>query len=478
VTRVLAVDDDAALLDLFVEELPRHGVAVEPARSGEEALRRLAAAPYDVVVSDIHMRGMTGVELARRVAAERPDVPVLLLTAFGDLETAIAAVRAGAYDYLAKPIDVEALALAVKRAAERRRLTLEVDRLRSQLASARPVSELVAESDSMAPVLDLVRRVAPTEATVLVRGESGTGKELVARALHRLGPHPDGPFIAVNCAAIPEALLESELFGHVKGAFTGADRPRRGIFLEASGGTLFLDEVGDLPASLQPKLLRALQTRTVRALGGAGEEAFDARVVAATNKDLHALVASKAFREDLYYRLAVIEIELPPLRARGNDVLLLAQRFVGAVAARSGKPVRRLSVAAAERLLAYRWPGNVRELENAIERAVTLAHGEEVVPADLPRAVREATPASGAGPALGVPDAIAPGDDLSTLPTLAEVEDRYLRRVLEAVGDNKTLAAKVLGIDRKTLYRKLGRGEGEAPSGRGGSDAAAGSAEA
>jgi two-component system response regulator HydG len=304
----------------------------------------------------------------------------------------------------------------------------------------------------MRPVLDLVARVAPASTTVLVRGESGTGKELVARALHRLGARPRGPFVAINCAAIPEALLESELFGHARGAFTGALAARRGLLVEASGGTLFLDEVGELPPALQPKLLRALQVRAVRPLGAAEEEPFDARIVAATNRDLAADVAGGRFREDLYYRLAVIEIEVPPLRARGNDVLLLAQRFVTTFARRLGRPVRGLSVEAAQRLLAYRWPGNVRELENCMERAVTLAGGEEIVPADLPPALRAAAPPL-------PPGLLGPGDDPASLPTLAEIEARYIRKVLDAVGGNKTLASRILGLDRKTLYRKLGRRE-------------------
>jgi len=458
-TQVLLVDDDAALLELFREELPRHGLEIATARSGDEALRRLEANPPDVVVTDIHMRGMSGVELAKRAIELRPDVPVLLLTAFGELATAIEAVRAGAYDYLSKPIEVEALAIAVRRAAEKRRLSLEVARLRAELAGARPPGDILTASDAMAPALDLVRRVAPTSTTVLIRGESGTGKELVARALHKQGAHPEGPFVAVNCAAIPEALLESELFGHTKGAFTGAQGARRGLFLEAAGGTLFLDEVGDLPPTLQPKLLRALQSKHVRAIGGTKEEPFDARIVAATNRDLQALAAEGRFREDLFYRLSVIEVELPPLRARGNDVLLLAQRFIEAHAARIGKPVKRLSVAAAERLIAYRWPGNVRELENALERAVTLAAGEEVVPADLPKSVRDAAPGSASIASAPAPDMLLPGDDMAALPSLAEVEDRYIRRVLESVGGNKTVAARILGLDRKTLYRKLGKAE-------------------
>jgi DNA-binding NtrC family response regulator len=454
-TRVLAVDDDRALRDLFAEELPRYALEVRTAGSGEEALAALEADAIDVVVTDVHMGGMTGVELAGRIAKLRPDIPVILLTAFGDLPTAIQAIRAGAYDFLTKPVDVEPLALAIRRAARQRELSIEVGRLRETLARRERLGTIVAASEAMRPVLELVRRVAPSPATVLIRGESGTGKELVARALHDLGERPAGPFTAINCAAIPEALLESELFGHVRGAFTSAAADRRGLFLEAGGGTLLLDELGELPASIQAKLLRALETRKIRPLGANREESFDARIVAATNRDLAADVAAGRFREDLYYRLAVIEVELPPLRARGNDVLLLAQRFIDAHAERAGKAVKRLSVAAAEALLRYRWPGNVRELDNAILRAVTLARGDEVVPGDLPPSVLREEAA--APPAAQ--DLLLPGDDLATLPTLAAVEERYIRRVLDAVGGNRTVAARILGLDRKTLYRKLGKQE-------------------
>jgi len=457
VTRVLLVDDDRAFLEAFAEQLPPLGHEVETATSAEEALEKLERVDPDVLVTDLTMGGMRGTELARRVAETRPDLPVLILTGYGDLGSAIEAIRAGAYDYLTKPIEVEPLSLAIARAARERRLKREVERLRAIAGAAGRPASIIGESEAMRPVLDLLARVAPTTTTVLVRGESGTGKELVARSLHALSQRADGPFVAVNCAALPEALLESELFGHARGAFTGAVGARRGLFQEAGGGTLFLDEVGELPLPLQPKLLRALQERRVRPVGGQAEEPFDARLVVATNRDLSAEVEAGRFREDLFYRLAVIELELPPLRARGHDVIALAQHFVRRYSARLGRPVRTLSVEAAERLLGYAWPGNVRELENAIERGVTLCRTEELVPADLPRTLLR--PAEEPG---GPEDpALLPRDDVASWPKLDEIERRYVRKVLDALGGNKTLAARTLGLDRKTLYRKLGK-EGKA----------------
>jgi len=300
-------------------------------------------------------------------------------------------------------------------------------------------------------VHELLARIADSDASVLVSGESGTGKEVVARALHARGKRKGGPFVAVNCAAVPEALIESELFGHVKGAFTDARAARPGLFAQAHGGTVFLDEIGELPLSMQPKLLRALQERAVRPVGGDAEVPFDARVIAATNRDLEALVEERRFREDLFYRIVVLHVELPPLRARGGDVLLLADRFLETFAARAAKPIRGFAPPAAEKLLAYAWPGNVRELMNVVERAVALTEGELIGVPDLPAKIREHRSTH----------VIVTGDDPTDLVPLEEVEKRYALRVLSAAGGNKTLAAKILGLDRKTLHRKLERWTGE-----------------
>ena len=445
--RVLVVDDDRELCELLEGALARRGFEVVWRTAAAEALDLLGRSELDAVVTDLNMQGMNGLELCERIVANRPDVPVTVLTAFGTMETAIAAIRAGAYDFLTKPPDLEALALALERAVQHRRLRDEVKRLRRVVEDAQGFGDLLGTSPGMRQLYELLAQVAGLDVSVLLTGESGTGKELVARALHRGGRRSGGPFVAINCAAVPEGLLESELFGYVRGAFTDARDSRAGLFARASGGTLFLDEIAELPLALQPKLLRALQERAVRPLGAEVEIACDVRVIAATNRDLESAVEEGRFREDLFFRLNVIHVEVPPLRARGSDVLLLAQRFLERVAAQAGKPVVGLSPGAAERLLAYAWPGNVRELQNAIERAVALARYEQVTVDDLPGKVRDYRRS----------DVVIAGDDPSELVPLEAVERSYILRVLEAVRGNKTLAARVLGLDRKTLYRKLER---------------------
>jgi two-component system response regulator HydG len=441
--RVLVVDDDHEMCELLRSQLGRRGFEVLTHGGADEALARLAAEELDAVVTDVRMRGLDGIQLCERIRQNRPDVPVLVITAFGSLDTAVAAIRAGAHDFLAKPFEVEELAFRLERAIQHRRLAEEVKRLRARALV--PVDELAGESVALRQLRELVARVAGSEAPVLVIGESGSGKERVARALHRLGPRPEGPFVALNCAALPEHLLESELFGHARGAFTDARSARSGLLVHANGGTLFLDEIAELPLPLQPKLLRALQERRVRPVGGEEEVPFDARIVAATNRDLDAAVEEGRFREDHFFRIDVLRIEVPPLRARGSDVLLLAQHFLRECAARSGKAVVGLSHGAAEKLLQYGWPGNVRELANCIERAVALTDHEQILVEDLPERIR----AEGRGHVL------VASDDPSELVPLEIVEQRYIARVMESVGGNKTLAARILGLDRKTLYRKL-----------------------
>ena len=445
--RVLIVDDDASMGEMLRTHLVKRGYEVTVHGTGEEAFEALRSADFDVVVTDVRMRGMGGLDLCERVVADRPDVPVVVITAFGSLDTAIAAIRSGAYDFVPKPFEIEQLVIALRRAVQHRTLRNEVTRLREAMSSGGAAGSLIGESAAIRGVHELIGRVAESESSVLVTGESGTGKELVASALHRHSRRRGGPFVAVNCAAVPEPLLESELFGHARGAFTDARTSRAGLFLQAQGGTLFLDEIGEMPLGLQPKLLRALQERTVRPVGADGEVPFDARVVAATNRDVESAVAERRFREDLYYRINVIHIDLPPLRARGNDVLLLAQHFLERQAATAGKRIAGISAAAAERLVAYAWPGNVRELQNCIERAVALARYDELVVEDLPDKVRSYRRSH----------VVVAGDDPSELATMEEVERRYIQRVLEAVGGNKTMAARVLGFDRTTLYRKLDR---------------------
>jgi DNA-binding NtrC family response regulator len=445
-TKVFVIDDEREMVELVQLGLKKRGFAVVPFNSGAEAITGLTEHDVDVVVTDLNMKGMTGLELCQQLVADRPDLPVIVLTAFGSFETAVGAIRAGAYDFVTKPVEIEALAIAIRRAAERRRLSGEVKRLREVVASTRGRGDLVGASPAMQAVYQLVDQVSATDATVLITGESGTGKEVAAREIHARSRRKDGPFVALNCAAVPEALLESELFGHSKGAFTDAKQSRQGLFQQANGGTLFLDEIGEMAIAMQPKLLRAIQERKVRPIGAESEVSVDVRLITATNRDLEEMVEDKRFREDLYYRINVIHIPLPPLRARGGDVLLLAQHMLRQYAVVFDKKVMGLSPAAAERLVAYDWPGNVRELGNCLERAVALAHFEEIQVEDLPEKIRNRqTPRS----------TNISANELPELLTLEEVERRHVLRVLEACHGNRTDAAKILGLDRKTLYRKL-----------------------
>ena len=444
--KVLVVDDDRALCEMLARGLRKRGLAVDWCLTADEAIARCLTSDLDVIVTDLNLGGMSGLELCERIVANRPDVPVVVITAFGSLDTAIAAIRAGAYDFIAKPVDVEQLEVTIARAAQHRSLREEVKLLRRAAAGSRHFEEFIGSSAAAQRMYALLEQMATSDASVLITGESGTGKEVVARALHRRR-RPDAPFVAVNTAAIPEALLESELFGHVKGSFTGAVADRTGLFVRATGGTLFLDEIGDMPLALQAKLLRALQDRVVRPVGSDRELPFDARLVSATHHDLESDIEAGRFRQDLYFRINVIHVEVPPLRARGPDILLLAQTFCDRFAAASGKRVTGLSVGAAEKLLAYAWPGNVRELENAMERAVAVTQFAELAVDDLPERIRS----------YKTSHVVVASDDPAELPSMAEVERAYIERVLQAVAGNKTLAAKILGFDRKTLYNKLER---------------------
>ena len=440
--RALIIDDDRAMRDVLARGLSQMGFAIETAATGAEALERVAAEDFDALITDLSMAGMNGLELCQRALSIQPGLPVIVITAFGSLDSAIGAIRAGAYDFLPKPFDIEVAALALERAVQVRRLRRDLARLEEAVDRSADFGALLGESRAMRELQDLIERVRESDVTVLVTGESGTGKELVARTLHRSGRRSEGPFVAINCAALPESLLESELFGHTKGAFTDAKADRAGLLVQASGGTLFLDEVGEMPLGMQAKLLRALQDRTVRPVGGNREVSFDARIVAATNRDLTAAVEGRAFREDLYFRLNVLEIRVPPLRERGKDVLVLAQRFIEQESATSGKPVRGISPDAAQRLSNYAWPGNVRELRNCIERAVALARFDQITLDDLPDRIRHD---------MSVRD----HDD--ELLSLDEIERRHVLRVLAALDGKRAAAARVLGLDRKTLYRKLER---------------------
>jgi two-component system response regulator AtoC len=449
--RVLLVDDDSAMGEMVGDRLARRGFEAICCCSAEEALARLGAEDFDVLVTDVMMPGASGLELCVRAAELRPALPILIVTAFGSVETVVSAIRAGAHDFLHKPFEVEELVLRIDAAMRHRTLREELNRLRDATARGEGFGELLGESAPMLRLRELLTKVANAEGSILLSGETGTGKDVVARTLHARSGRRDGPFVALDCGAIPPNLLESELFGHARGAFTDARTERRGLCAQAHGGTLFLDEVGELPLALQPKLLRVLQERRVRPVGSDTEQPFDARVIAATNRDLEEAVERGSFRSDLFWRLAVFDVSLPPLRMRGNDVLLLAQRFVERFAELAGKQVVGISTPAAQRLLAYPWPGNVRELQNCIERAVALTGFDRIVVDDLPARVSSFRPGT----------ALIASDDPAELVPLEEIERRYIQRVLQANAGNKTLAARTLGIDRKTLQRKLGRAAAE-----------------
>jgi DNA-binding NtrC family response regulator len=450
--KVLLVDDDKELRELLAKQLEKRGFQVEQKHDAAAALEAVSNQEFDAVVTDLNMPGMNGIELTEKLHQNRPDTPVIVITSYGSLETAIAAIRAGAYDFITKPVEQELLCITLNRTIRHRLLHEEVMLLREAVHAVEGFEEFQGESAPMKRVFSTVAKAAGSDVTVLITGESGTGKELVARALHNRSRRQGGPLVAINCSALPENLLESELFGHVKGAFTDANSTRTGLFVQANTGTLFLDEICDMPFSLQAKILRTLEERKVRPVGGNAETAFDVRLVAATNYDLDRAVEEKRFREDLYYRLNVIHIDMPPLRERGRDILLLAQHFVEHFSSKMQRDVTGLSTPAAEKLLSYTWPGNVRELKNSIERAVALTCTDKLTVDDLPERIRDYKTAH----------AIVNIDNPAELVTLTELEQRYILRVINLVGGNKTQAARILGINRKSLYRKLDRLEGRA----------------
>ena len=446
--KILVVDDDVALCETLKEGLTPKGFDVVTAHTTAEALEAHERYDIQTVVTDLQLGEEDGLELCRRLNELAPELPVVVITAFGSMDAAIAAIRTGAYDFINKPIDVDALSLVADRAVGHYRLKQELTRLREQEASSKGFGDMIGDSPAMKRVFDMLDRLSGSDAPVLIEGESGTGKELVARALHRSSAFDDGPFVAINTAAVPATLLESTLFGHVKGAFTDAKATKSGLFLEADGCTLFLDEIGEMPLEMQSKLLRVLQERKVRPVGGSTEIAFDTRIVSATNRDLEDAVHRGEFREDLYYRLAVVTIRVSPLRSRGSDIMLLAQHFLNVESERAGKAVNGFSAEAARKMLDYDWPGNVRQLRNVVERAVALTRFEEVSVSDLPDKVQSFRPTQ-----------LVVDTEPDHMLSLEELERRYIERVLSSVGHNKTRAAKVLGVDRRTLYRKLERYE-------------------
>ncbi|MGD9612041.1 MAG: sigma-54-dependent transcriptional regulator [Kiritimatiellia bacterium] len=438
---ILIVDDEKNTREGLVRAL-RGEYAVAEAENGQRALEWLETHSADVVLSDLRMPGVDGLALLSRLLGREPKPTVILLTAYGSVETAVEAMKRGAYDFLAKPVNLDRLDLLLRRALAERRLGAENQRLKAQLDSKYGFENIIGASPAMQEMFETIRQAAPTRATVLIQGESGTGKELVARALHQCSPRRDGPFVPVHCAALAPTLLESELFGHEKGAFTGALERRRGRFELADGGTLFLDEIGEIDAALQVKILRVLEERKFERVGGTETIHVDVRLVAATNRDLRARVAEGAFREDLFYRLYVVNLTLPPLRERDGDVVLLAQHYLKTLAAENGRKPVAISPEAMDVLQTYPWPGNVRELRNVIERMVVLGTGDRLTVADLPAPVRD----GGAG---GLAISSRAGR------VLRDAERQLIAEALRRHRNNRTKAAQDLGISRRTLHRKL-----------------------
>ena len=444
---ILVVDDDDAHRSMLRTMLRSWGFTVEEATDGDEAVERVRERAFDAVLSDVRMARMDGIHALKAMLEYNPALPVVLMTAFSSVETAVDALRLGAYDYLVKPLDFDLLRETLEQAIERSQHSVENRELRRQLSEAASSQEIIGRSGQLKRMLGFIETVAPTEATVLITGESGTGKELVARALHTASARADKPLVTVNCAALTETLLESELFGHEKGAFTGADRRREGRFVQANGGTLFLDEIGEMPLQLQAKLLRALQQGEIQRVGSDIPITVDVRVIAATNRNLLREAQEKRFREDLFFRLNVISIEVPALRQRGDDIPLLAAYFLQRFAERNRKSIKGFSPQALDSMRRYRWPGNVRELENAVERAVILCCGDLVTPAELPDTVAQA-------PEPEETPETAEAISLAGM-ALEDVERLAIEDTMRQTGDNKSEAARRLGITRATLHNKL-----------------------
>jgi len=439
---LLLVDDDDAFRLVMSGELERLGFAVHTAGSGSQALAQMEQHQPEVVLLDLQLPDMSGLDVLRKAADKSPESEVIMLTGHGTIDTAIEAIQVGAFDYISKPCPLDELEIRIRRALERRALRRRTTVLERGLTPPDPGDWLMGKSPKFRDLVALAHRVAPTDSTVLITGETGSGKEMVAKLLHARSSRREKPFVVVECAALQEDLLQSELFGHERGAFTGADRGKAGLFEVANGGTIFLDEIGEVSPATQVKLLRVLDASTFRHVGGTSEIRVDVRVLAATNRDLPAMVKQGLFREDLYYRLSTIILTLPPLRERGGDVDLLAGHFLGLLNARHGLN-RRLSPEALSLLRLHDWPGNVRELLHAIERALVVADGEEVRPGDLPRAIR-----------LG-PDPSSAGGSPGSLPSLEELERAHVERVLRSVDGHRSSAARILGISERNLYRKL-----------------------
>ncbi|CUS98230.1 sigma-54-dependent transcriptional regulator [Candidatus Chrysopegis kryptomonas] len=442
--KILVVDDDVKMLELLKKVLTKRGYIVETSPRPKEALEKFSSDGFDIVVTDINMPEINGLEILKQVKSTAPDTIVIMITAFATVSSAVESMKLGAYDYIIKPFNMEEFILIIERAAERISLKKELEFLLREVQQKYSFGNIIGKSPQMQKVFQLIKQVANTNSNVIIYGKSGTGKELVAKAIHYNSPRRDKPFVAVNCSAIPESLLESELFGHEKGAFTGAVSSRKGLFEEANGGTIFLDEVGDMSLAMQAKLLRVLEDKEIRAVGSDKPKKVDVRVIAATHKDLEKAVKEGTFREDLFYRLNVIPIYLPELRERVEDIPLLVEYFLKKYGEEAGRPNIKISREALACLMKYSWPGNVRELENLIERLVVLSTSDEIKVDDLPPHIRVCK-------AENIVEELTLGEKI----TLEELEKRYILKVLRETGWHKSNAAKILGIDRRTLYRKI-----------------------
>jgi DNA-binding NtrC family response regulator len=441
--KILVVDDDLEMCRLLSDVLSGEGFKVLTTGDSLEASKTLKKEDFDVIITDLKMKGLKGLDLLEEADKVAPTTPVIIITAFGTIESAIKAMKMGAYDYITKPFQMDELVLIVKKALEHRLLKKEVVRLKKEVESRYQFHNLVGKSPSMQKIYDLIERISDSSTSVLLTGESGTGKELVAKAIHYNGSRKEGPFVAVNCAAIPETLLESELFGYKRGAFTDAKSDKRGLISEANEGTLFLDEVTEMAPTLQAKLLRVIEEREVRPLGDTNCYPVDVRIISTTNRNIQSMIQQSKFREDLYYRLKVIDIELPSLRDRKEDMPLLVQHFISKFSREQKKEILEISDEALRILLNYSWPGNVRELENVIQRALTLCQHDVILPEDLPQHMVH----EGKGDLLE--------EALREKYTVDQLEKEYIKKVLIEAGGNKSKAAEILGLDRKTLYRKL-----------------------
>ncbi len=439
--RVAVVDDDFEMGRLVADLLTEEGYQVSQFSSAQEALVKFKQELPHVLITDLKMKEIDGMMFLRKMQSDYPSVVTIMMTAFGSIENAIEAMKNGAYHYIVKPFKNEEMVLLVRRAMEKASLTRENRMLRDEIQKNFSLDSIIGKSPAMTEVFETVKRVAPASATVLIGGESGTGKEMIARAIHNLGPRKNRPFVPINCTAIPESLMESELFGHAKGSFTGAVADRKGLFEQANGGTLFLDEIGDLSLTLQAKLLRVLQDKQIRPVGDSQLKQIDVRIIAATHRDLQIMVKDGKFREDLFYRLNVLPIQIPPLRERTQDIPLLVENFIAKFAAQNNSRVRGVTPEAMAALMAHPWPGNVRELENLVERAVVLCPNELIDKQDIM--------------GTAVAQAKQSFEQLfADTPTLDQIEERYIKMILAKMNNQKDKAAKVLGINRRTLYRK------------------------